>query len=214
MVSRQIAAREIHEPAILTAMLRVPRHEFVSPEYLDLAYSDQPLPIGFDQTISQPYVVAYMTLALHPGHDDLVLEIGTGSGYQTAVLAEIAREVRSVEIIPGLARRGGRVLRFLGYTNIRLAVADGHEGWPGPGLFDRILLTAAPPRVPPALFERLADGGRLVAPVGPGTGQRVRRWTRRGEVLEVEDLDPVRFVPMTGGPHPARPPLDRGNSDR
>lgn len=219
MVRRQIAGRGLTDPAVLAAMRQVPRHEFVLPEYLDLAYSDQPLPIGFDQTISQPYIVAYMTQALAPGPDDLVLEIGTGSGYQTAVLAELAREVRSVEIVPGLARRAARVLNELGYGLVRLAVADGHAGWPGPERFDGILLTAAPARVPPALLAQLAEGGRLVAPVGTGAGQRVHRYTRRGTELDVEDLDPVRFVPMTGRPDPGRPgpdrpPLDPGLPDR
>src|SRR5688572_24290145 len=165
MVATQIAARGIRDPAVLAAMRSVPRHELVNPEFLDQAYSDRPLPIGFGVTISQPYIVGYMTEALELGPDDRVLEVGAGSAYQTAVLAEIAREVFSIEIIAPLARRAGRRLRELGYDNVRVICADGHLGWPRAAPFDAILLTAAPATIPPPLVEQLAMDGRLVAPV-------------------------------------------------
>lgn len=198
MVRRQIAARGLRDPDVLEAMRSVPRHEFALPEHLDVAYADRPLPIGHGQTISQPYIVAYMTDALELSPDDRVLEVGTGCGYQTAVLAEIAREVYSLEIVPALAHRAARTLRELGYGNARVVAADGRRGLPGGAPYDAILLTAAPKRVPPDLFDQLAEGGRLVGPVGKGFTQTIRRWRRRGGELESEDLIGVRFVPMTG----------------
>lgn len=191
--------RGVRDPVVVEAMRQVPRHEFVPPEFYDLAYADRPLPIGHGQTISQPYIVAYMTRALELEPDDRVLEVGAGSGYQTAVLAEIAAEVYSIEVVPELARRAARTLRDLGYRNVRVIAADGHAGWPGAAPFDGVLLTAAPPEVPPALFEQLADGGRLVAPVGRGLSQRVRRWRKTPAGLPSEGLIAVRFVPMIGG---------------
>jgi protein-L-isoaspartate(D-aspartate) O-methyltransferase len=198
MVRWQIAGRGVRDPVVLAAMRAVPRHEFVLPEYFDLAYADRPLPIGLDQTISQPYIVAYMTEALEPGPDDRVLEIGTGSGYQSAVLAEIASRVVTVDISPVLARRAARTLRALGYGNVTVVAADGRRGLPRAAPFDAILLAAAPARIPAALVDQLADGGRLVAPVGEGFDQVLRRWRRVGPGLAVEDLIPVRFVPLTG----------------
>ncbi len=200
MVARQIAARGVRDPAVLAAMRSVPRHEFVNPEYFDQAYADRPLPIGAGQTISQPYIVAYMTEALELGPDDRVLEVGAGSAYQTAVLAEIAREVFSIEIVPALARRAARKLRELGYRNVRVISADGHQGWPGAAPFDAILLTAAPPSIPSPLIGQLAPGGRLVAPVGPGYDQVVQRLRKTPRGVVREELIGVRFVPMTGGP--------------
>lgn len=200
MVRHQIAGRGIHDPAVLQAMRSVPRHEFVPAEFLDLAYDDRPLPIGRGQTISQPYVVAYMIEALEVGPDDRVLEVGAGSGYQAAVLAEIAREVFAIEIVPPLARRAARTLRALGYRNVRLICADGRRGWPRAAPFDAILLAAAPRRVPDPLFEQLADGGRLVAPVGAGHAQRIRRWRKGDGGVASETLIAVRFVPMTEDP--------------
>ena len=197
MVRWQIAGRGVRDPAALTAMLAVPRHEFVRPEYLDLAYADRPLPIGLDQTISQPYIVAYMTEALEPGPDDRVLEVGTGSGYQAAVLAEIVARVLTLEISPVLARRAARTLRELGYRNVSVVAADGRRGLPRAAPFDAILLAAAPARLPAALAEQLAEGGRIVGPIGEGIDQVLRRWRRVGSGLAVEDLIPVRFVPMT-----------------
>jgi protein-L-isoaspartate(D-aspartate) O-methyltransferase len=198
MVRWQIDARGVHDPAVLTAMRSVPRHEFVPPEYMDLAYSDRPLPIGLDQTISQPYIVAYMTDALEPHPQDRVLEIGAGSGYQAAVLAEIVDRVYTLEISPVLARRAARTLRELGYRNVLVIAADGRRGLPRAAPFDAILLAAAPARLPEALVDQLADGGRIVGPVGDGFEQVLRRWRRRGGHLVEEDLIPVRFVPMTG----------------
>jgi len=199
MVARQIAARGVRDPAVLAAMRSVPRHEFVNPEFLDQAYADRPLPLGAGQTISQPYIVAYMTEALELGPDDRVLEVGAGSAYQTAVLAEIAREVYSIEIVAPLARRAGRKLRELGYHNVRLICADGHLGWPRAAPFDAILLTAAPATIPDALVGQLAMDGRLVAPVGPGFDQIVRRLRKTPRGVVSEELIGVRFVPMTGG---------------
>jgi protein-L-isoaspartate(D-aspartate) O-methyltransferase len=199
MAQMQIIARGIRDPAVIRAMRRVPRHEFVNPEFLDQSYADRPLPIGFGVTISQPYIVGYMTEALELGHEDRVLEIGAGSGYQTAVLAEIVREVYSIEIVPALARRAGRKLRELGYRNVRLICADGHQGWPRAAPFDAILLTAAPPRIPEPLIEQLAMDGRLIAPVGPGFDQVIRRLHRTPRGIVTEELIGVRFVPMTGG---------------
>ncbi|HUF90531.1 MAG TPA: protein-L-isoaspartate(D-aspartate) O-methyltransferase [Gemmatimonadota bacterium] len=198
MVRHQVAGRGVRDPAVLSAMRAVPRHEFVPAEYLDLAYADRPLPIGAGQTISQPYIVAYMTEAAEPGPDDRVLEIGTGSGYQAAVLAEIVARVVTLEISPLLARRAARTLRELGYRNVAVVCADGRRGLPGGAPFDAILLAAAPVRVPDALVEQLAVDGRMVGPVGGGADQVLRRWTRRAHGVEVEDLMPVRFVPMTG----------------
>ena len=198
MVRWQIDARGVHDAAVLAAMRSVPRHEFVPAEFMDLAYSDRPLPIGLDQTISQPYIVAYMTEALEPHRQDRVLEVGTGSGYQAAVLAEIVDRVYTLEISPILARRAARALRELGYRNVFVIAGDGRRGLPRAAPFDGILLAAAPARLPEPLIEQLAEGGRMVGPVGQGIDQVLRRWRKyRGRVV-AEDLIPVRFVPMTG----------------
>ena len=199
MVRWQIEGRGVRDPAVISAMRSVPRHEFVSPEYMDLAYADHPLPIGRGQTISQPYIVAYMTEALEIAPGDRVLEIGTGSGYQAAVLAEIVEPVVTIEISPVLARRAARTLRELGYGGVRVVVADGRAGLPRGAPFDVILLSAAPARVPRALIDQLAPRGRMVGPVGGGLEQVLRRW-RRADRMVAEDLMPVRFVPMTGDP--------------
>lgn len=199
MVRRQIAARGITSPAVLSAMRSVPRHEFVPPEYFDLAYDDRPLPIGYEQTISQPYIVAYMTAALQAGPDDRILEVGCGSGYQTAVLAEIARAVYSVEIVPEFARRAGRTLRALGYRNAFVIGADGHGGWPRAAPFDGIVVSAAPTAVPAPLFGQLAEGGRMVVPVGSGAEQQIVRWRYTPAGVRFDELIAVRFVPLTGG---------------
>lgn len=199
MVQTQIVARGVRDASVVEALGSVPRHEFVNPEYLDQSYADRPLPIGFGQTISQPYIVAYMTEALELSPDDRVLEVGAGSAYQTAVLAEIVREVFSIEIVPALAVRAGRKLAELGYRNARVLCADGHEGLPGAAPFDAILLTAAPPCIPAPLLQQLAAGGRLVAPVGPGFEQVVQRLRKTALGTVSEELIGVRFVPMTGG---------------
>ena len=197
MVDRQIRGRGVRDPRVLEALAAVPRHRFVPPQLQEQAYADTPLPIGSSQTISQPYIVAYMTEALQLPPDATVLEIGTGSGYQAAVLAEVAREVYSIEIVPELAERSARLLGELGYDNVHLRLGDGYRGWPEAAPFDGIMVTAAPDHVPPALVEQLAVGARLVIPVGRRAQEmRVVTMTEDGPVSET--TLPVRFVPMTG----------------
>ncbi len=198
MVARQIADRGITNKAVLTAMTKVPRHRFVLPLWRGLAYSDGPLPIGEDQTISQPYIVAWMTELISPTKQMRVLEIGTGSGYQAAVLAECVAEVDSIEVVANLRRQAEARLREHGYRNVRVRIGDGYGGWPERAPYDAILLTAAPPKeVPKPLLDQLKPGGRLVAPVGRGF-QRMVRITRTETGFKTETLDPVMFVPMTG----------------
>jgi protein-L-isoaspartate(D-aspartate) O-methyltransferase len=198
MVREQIAARGIESPAVLAAMRAVPRHELVPKPVRELAYADRPLPIGYDQTISQPYIVALMTELSAAGPGDKVLEIGTGSGYQAAVLAELGARVFSIEIVEPLAVRAGRDLERLGHGDkVTVRAGDGYRGWPAEAPFDAILLTAAPPKVPQPLIEQLRVGGRLVAPVGEGIQElRVLRKTESG--VTEEAILPVQFVPMTG----------------
>ena len=197
MTREQIEARGISDRRVLDAMRAVPRERFVPATEEQAAFADGPLPIGAGQTISQPYIVAYMTEALELAPGDRVLEIGTGSGYQTAVLAEIAREVYTVETIGSLAARARRLLDELGYDNISYRVGDGSEGWPERAPYDAIIVTAAPETLPPALAGQLAEGGRLVAPVGRGIQRLVLVRARGGETTTHDLLD-VRFVPMTG----------------
>lgn len=197
MVEQQIVARDIWDKKVIDAMKTVPRHEFVSPNYQDMAYQDSPLPIGFEQTISQPYIVAYMTEALKLAENDTVLEIGTGSGYQAAVLAEVVAHVFSIEIIPELGEQAAVLLKKLGYDNITVKVGDGYQGWPKYAPFDAIILTAAPPKIPTPLLDQLKDGGELIAPVG-NEFQELILITKDGENLKRKRLIPVRFVPMTG----------------
>lgn len=198
MVREQIEARGVTDPRVLDAMRRVPRHLFVPPDYRDLAYSDGPLPIGHGQTISQPYIVAYMTALLRLKGDEKVLEIGTGSGYQAAVLAHLAREVHTVERIPALAEQARRRLEALGLTNVTVHISDGTLGLPELAPFDAILVTAAAPKVPQSLLDQLADGGRLVIPVGSRGVQYLERWLRFGDEFRRQVLDPVAFVPLIG----------------
>ena len=179
-------------------MRAVPRHEFVPARWRPLAYADQALPIGEGQTISQPYVVAVMTELAHLQPDSRVLEVGTGSGYQAAVLAEVAGEVYSIEIVQTLAQSAQKTLRRLGYESVRVRHGDGYRGWPEAAPFDAILVTAAAPRVPPALIAQLAVGGRLVIPVGEGARQQLEVHERTPQGVDVERLLPVLFVPMTG----------------
>jgi len=197
MVTRQLKARDITDVRVLAAMGKVPRHLFV-PDYLaPLAYGDHPLPIGQGQTISQPYIVALMSqwAAVKPG--DRVLEVGTGSGYQAAVLAELTDQVFTVELLPELAKQAAERLKNLGYHQVRVQTGDGYRGWPEAAPFDAILVTAAAPQVPPALTAQLKEGGRLVIPLGePGGDQTLVRLRRvKGELKEEERL-PVRFVPL------------------
>ena len=197
MVSEQIEARGVHDPRVLSAMRRVPRHELVPRVLRDQAYEDHPLPIGAGQTISQPYVVAAMTEALGLSGDERVLEVGTGSGYQAAVLSLLCRQVYSIEIVPALAVRARKDLARLGYANVEMRQGDGWRGWPEHAPYDAIIVTAAPLEVPPELIEQLAVGGRLVVPVGRFEQQLVRlRKTPAGISREV--LFGVRFVPMRG----------------
>jgi protein-L-isoaspartate(D-aspartate) O-methyltransferase len=197
MVERQIRARGISEPAVLEALAAVPRNRFVPAELAPRAYDDTPLPIGYDQTISQPYVVAFMTEAAALTPDAKVLDIGTGSGYQAAVLAEIVGRVYSIEIVPELAERSRRLLADLGYDNVEVRTGDGYRGWPDEAPFDAIVVAAAPDHVPPALVEQLAVGARLVIPVGRFM-QEILIVTKTAEGSTTEAVLPVRFVPMTG----------------
>ncbi len=198
MVRRQIAARGVRDDAVLAAMRTVPRHEFVPPALAKSADEDRPLRIGFGQTISQPFIVAHMTELCDLRGGETVLEIGTGSGYQAAVLAEIVARVYTVEIVAPLAQRAAATLRRLGYRNVFTRFADGAEGWADAGPFDAIILTAAPEHeVPAALTEQLAGGGRLIAPVG-GAEQYLQIITRRGRRLKRRRGTGVRFVPLTG----------------
>jgi protein-L-isoaspartate(D-aspartate) O-methyltransferase len=198
MVREQIQARGIREARVLAAMLKVKRHLFVPAEAQGSAYDDRPLSIGEGQTISQPYIVAFMTESLRLKPRTRVLEIGTGSGYQAAVLGELAHEVYSIEIVKPLGERAARLLAKLGYRNVKVKVGDGYQGWPDKAPFDAIILTAAPERVPAPLLAQLAVGGVLVAPIGPMHDQRLIRITRSQSGLIREELLGVRFVPMTG----------------
>ncbi len=196
MVAQQIAGRGVRSPAVLAAMRRVPRHEFVPAALRAAAYDDRPLPIGEQQTISQPYIVALMTELAGVGRGARVLEIGTGSGYQAAVLAELGARVHSIEIVAPLARRAAQVLKRLGY-GVHLRTGDGTRGWPEAAPFDAVLVTAAPPRIPDALRRQLKVGGRLVIPVGD-PDQELRVVVRTAAGFEERSVIPVRFVPMTG----------------
>lgn len=197
MVERQIVARGVSDNNVLNAMRDVQRHLFVPEGLQTSAYNDSPLPIGSGQTISQPYIVALMTELLSPDSNDVILEVGTGSGYQAAVLAEIVDTVYSIEIICELQERADSVLKVLGYTNIHTRCGDGYNGWPEAAPFDGIIVTAAPESVPRPLLEQLKDGGRLVIPVGDMI-QYLEVHTRQGDKFTRQRSVPVRFVPMTG----------------
>jgi len=197
MVETQIERRNIKDKAVLEAMREVPRHLFVPEAYRREAYRDGPLPIKHDQTISQPYIVAIMTELLRIDDTAKVLEIGTGSGYQAAVLAEISDSVYTIEIIPGLARRADSLLDSLGYTNVHTRTGDGYEGWPEAAPFDGIIVTAAAPKIPQPLIDQLKVSGRMVIPVGEYS-QELMIITKTPEETIKKSIIPVRFVPMTG----------------
>jgi protein-L-isoaspartate(D-aspartate) O-methyltransferase len=198
MVEEQIIARGIHNGCVLAAMNSVPRHEFVPLDDLPWAYSDGPLPIGHGQTISQPYIVALMTELLEVETTNRVLEIGTGSGYQAAVLGELAAEVHTVEVIPELAAQAERKLTRLGYTQIHVHVGDGSIGWKEAAPYDKILVTAAAPEISQALLEQLNEGGQLVVPVGSRSVQQLEVWKRSGQKYNRQISIAVCFVPLRG----------------
>jgi protein-L-isoaspartate(D-aspartate) O-methyltransferase len=197
MVRETIEERGVRDPLTLAAMRKVPRHLFVPPESLGQAYADHPLSIGHGQTISQPYIVAFMTEALGLKGGETVIEIGTGCGYQAAVLSEIAAKVYSIEILAPLAEEARERLRRLGYANVEVRVGDGYRGWPEAGPFDGILVTAAAPQIPAPLKDQLKEGGRMIVPVG-NEDQDLILVTRRHGAFEQRRILPVRFVPMTG----------------
>jgi protein-L-isoaspartate(D-aspartate) O-methyltransferase len=197
MVRDQLRTREIDDPRVLAAMLKVPRHEFVPNNIRQSAYDDSALPLDMGQTISQPYIVAFMTQALGLGGTERVLEIGTGSGYQAAVLAEITSEVYTIEILPQLQERARSTLGMLGYKNIHFRVGDGYLGWPEHAPFDRIIVTAAPEEVPQPLLDQLSDGGRLIIPIG-SLSQDLVVFEKENSKITRRSTIPVRFVPMTG----------------
>jgi protein-L-isoaspartate(D-aspartate) O-methyltransferase len=197
MVRQQIEARGVRDARVLAALRRVPRHEFVPEALRGSAYEDRPLPIGEGQTISQPYIVAIMSALLQLDGSERVLEIGTGSGYQAAVLSELAREVYTIEIVEPLAQRAARDLARLGYTNVAVKAGDGYRGWPEFAPFDAVIVTAAPDHVPQPLVDQLAVGGRMVIPVG-SWAQELLLITRDERGIHEERMLGVRFVPMTG----------------
>jgi protein-L-isoaspartate(D-aspartate) O-methyltransferase len=195
MVEEQLAE---FPPAVRAVMARVPRHEFMPPEQQPFAYADRAVPIGFGQTISQPWIVATMTTQLNPQPTARILEIGTGSGYQAAVLAQLVADVYSIEIVEPLAQRAAKILHRLGCANVHLRTGDGHGGWPEAAPFDGVIVTCAPAAVPPPLLEQLKDCGRMLIPVGPVDGQDLLVLQKfNGQLAELGRI-PVRFVPMTG----------------
>lgn len=198
MVRLQLEKRGIRDERILEAFRRVPRHEFVPEKYRSAAYSDNPIPIGYDQTVSQPYVVAHMLQEVGIRPDELALDIGSGSGYSAAILSLLCRQVYGIERIKPLANRAAQTLASLGYENVEIRCGDGFDGWPGKASFDVIILGAAPLELPGALQEQLADGGRLIAPVGE-LEQQLLILHKKGETIEQRSGTLVRFVPMKHG---------------
>ncbi len=195
MVEEQLRTRGIDDERVLAAMSKVPRHQFVDSWWEELAYSDRPLPIGYNQTISQPYIVAYMSFAAEITSEDKVLEIGTGCGYQTAILGEIAQCVYSLEIIPQLAEQARRTLTQLGYKNIKVKTGDGYHGWAENAPYDAIIVTAAPEQIPQPLIDQLAINGKMVIPVGTEVQDIIILTKTKLGIVEEKTL-PVRFVPM------------------
>src|SRR6266568_9026620 len=198
MVEQQLKPRGIHDERVLAAMAKVPREEFVPENLRAQSYSDNALPIGHDQTISQPFIVAFMTEQLHPKATDRVLEIGTGSGYQAAVLAELVKEVYTIEIIEPLAREASARLARLDYNNAHVKIGDGYQGWPEVAPFDAIIVTCAPDKVPKPLRQQLKEGGRMVIPVGIGLDQQLFLLEKKEGQMAERAILPVRFVPMAG----------------
>ena len=196
MVKTQIEGRGIVNADVLAALQKVERHRFVPERYVSEAYSDHPLPIGEGQTISQPYIVAFMTEVLKLKRSDKVLEIGTGSGYQAAILGELCDSVYTIEIVEVLGKQAAKLLDDLGYDNIQVMVGDGYKGWPEYAPFDAIIVTCSPTEVPKPLQEQLAEGGRMVIPVGERYAQELVLLTKRGGKLRKDHILPVRFVPM------------------
>ncbi len=197
MVQQQLTTRGISDARVLGAMAKVPREEFVAPESRVASYEDGPLPIGYGQTISQPYIVAFMTEQLRPKPSDRVLEIGTGSGYQAAILSELVSEVYSIEITEPLAKNAEATLQRLGYKNVHVKIGDGYKGWPEEAPFDAIIVTCAPDKVPQPLVDQLKDGGRMVIPVGDRFAQQLYLLEKKAGQLKQSATLPVRFVPMT-----------------
>jgi protein-L-isoaspartate(D-aspartate) O-methyltransferase len=197
MVQQQLVTHGINDARVLAAMAKVPREEFVPPDSRAASYEDGPLPIGYGQTISQPYIVAFMTEQLRPKPSDRVLEVGTGSGYQAAILAELVSEIYSIEIVEPLAKSAEATLQRLGYKNVHLKIGDGYKGWPEEGPFDAIIVTCAPDKVPQPLVDQLKDGGRMVIPVGARFAQQLYLLEKKGGQLKQSATLPVRFVPMT-----------------
>jgi protein-L-isoaspartate(D-aspartate) O-methyltransferase len=197
MIERQIVARGITNERVLKVMVGIPRHELVPASHRHHAYEDQPVPIGYGQTISQPYIVAFMTEQLNPKPTDRVLEIGTGSGYQAAVLAGLVAEVYTIEIVKELAERAKTDLKRLGYTNLHVRAGDGYKGWPEKAPFDAVIVTCAPDAIPQPLIDQLKEGGRMVIPVGSGFNQDLYVLEKKGGKVEKRAVLPVRFVPMT-----------------
>jgi protein-L-isoaspartate(D-aspartate) O-methyltransferase len=197
MVEKQIEARGVRNPRVLEALRNVPRHRFVRKQDVGRAYSDGPLPIGHNQTISQPYIVGLMTSLLDPQPGDIILEIGTGSGYQAAVLAELVEKVYTIEIIRPLGEHAREVLKELGYENVEVKIGDGYRGWPEHAPFDGVIVTAAPDHIPQPLIDQLKEGGKLVIPVGDYY-QELKVVHKKGDKAEIDRSIAVRFVPMTG----------------
>jgi protein-L-isoaspartate(D-aspartate) O-methyltransferase len=198
MVQQQLMGRGVHEERVLAAMAKVPREEFVPPDSRDASYEDGPLQIGYRQTISQPYIVAFMTEQLRPKLSDRVLEIGTGSGYQAAVLAELVADVYTIEIVEPLAKSAEATLQRLGYKNVHVKAGDGYKGWPEHAPFDAITVTCAPDHVPQPLIDQLKEGGRMIIPVGSFGDQELYLLEKKNGELQRRAVLPVRFVPMTG----------------
>ncbi len=199
MVAEQIERRGVKSPAVLEAMRKVPRHLFMPPDAREYAYDDRAISIGHGQTISQPYVVAFMTESLALKPTDRVLEIGTGSGYQAAILAELVKEVHTIEIVEALGKRAAEAFAAEGYKNINARIGDGYRGWPEAAPFDAIIVTCSPDAIPPPLVEQLAEGGRMIIPVGPeGHPQQLVLLRKADGKIEQKQILPVVFVPMTG----------------